>query len=116
MKIPKDLMPGDRLWYSKTEYSTVANMIDATSPYNYRWCVRSKSGHHTMWYTPAGVEVCGDTPPIIRIERIASAKPKTAKVDKDAAYLLRLSKCLSIMPSDPKRLRAIAKRLNGGAL
>lgn len=111
MKIPRDLKSGDRLWYSKTEYATVSNRIDATSPYNDLWCIRSKSGHRTMWYTASGMEVCGDTPPIIRIERITS-KPKKAKVDRDAAYLLRIHGD----PSQNKRIRAIARRLNGGAL
>ena len=72
MKIPRNLKPGDRPWYSKTEYATVSNIGWG------RWDPGDRSLHA---YTPTGRamryredngrEVCGDTPPIIRIERIA---------------------------------------------
>lgn len=127
MKIPHNLKPGDRLWYSKTECVTVG-WDRGQDPVLYEeaftegkirlWTTQGDSSWAA--YTMDGTEVDGDTPPIIRVERVTSAKPKKAKakakakVDKDAAWLLKY------FGETPPwgwgiRLRSIANRLNGGA-
>lgn len=118
MKIPRNLKPGDRLWYSKTEYATVAPgeltklVYQAATDFHVDG-IMAKVGKRSMRYRlKNGVEVQRDTPPIVRIERIASAKPKTVaqrqlaaakdhlrrkmegegkrgKVDRDAAFKKR---------------------------
>lgn len=129
MKIPRDLKPGDRLWYSKTEYSTVA-LTDAcpVSPYN-EDSVRATAanGLCMIYYLRDGREIIRDTPPIIRIERIASAKKK-GKADKAIAYRWAIRRALdALLDADQsKRIRAfndvlsvqrnperIARRLDG---
>lgn len=137
MKIPRNLKPGTTLMdrgggrWSFTGYDYNA------SPYS-QVLLRRPDG--TTCNSVGFDGRCWDDEEIaldiIRIERTASAKPKTVAQrqlaaakdhlrrkmdgegkrgngDKDAAYLMRLSKCLSIMPGDPKRLRAIARRLEG---
>lgn len=129
--IPRDLKPGDRLWYSKTECATIkdspVNYYGQPSPYD-RWGDIWALGDKTQkmyCYREDGHEVDGETPPIIRIERIASAEPQKAKVDNsqaelDAAYLLRLAKLrASAVPSGYSKyhkaqIRAIARRLQKG--
>lgn len=66
-----------------------------------------------MWYHLGdGVEIAHETKPIIRIERIASAKPKRVKVDKDAKWLRKQIECFTgFTPYGERRLRAIARRL-----
>ena len=140
MKIPRNLAYGDRLWYSKTEYATAGfNRYNDVSLYEeviqrgeqWLWATLPETGQW-LAYVPNGDEVDGDTPSIIRIERIASAKPKRAvalipdctvkpkkaKVDKDAAWLLRLSNAMNTQgaKSEARRLRAIVRRLNRGVL
>lgn len=86
MKIPTNLKPGDRLWYSKTEHATVAE-----SPNGGAWVyapdrriparILATVGEKYLNYClDDGREIFGDSPPIIRIERIASAKTKREKV------------------------------------
>lgn len=124
MKIPRDLKPGDRLWYSKTGYATVANRIGRRT---FKWVNGSINAKHgngkSMFYMQDGTEEWGDTPPIIRIERIASApaKVKRAKVDADGAWLKNLDyeedsshrKCVRFTKAQWSRIRAIARRLEG---
>ncbi len=124
MKIPKDLRPGDRLWYSMAEYATVgvdshcydsATFDSVLSPLV--WAIDQfhgdhYGGHRFIFRLSDGIAMNDMGKRIIRIERIAS-KPK--KADKDAAWLLR-----HFGNTPPcgwgKRLRTIARRLNGGAL
>lgn len=129
MKLPKDLRPGDRLYYSKTEYATVQNRLTTATPYFCDGCIRAVAPNGvTMFYaTDNGTESCNDTPPIIRIERIASAPAKKrAKVDKDAAFKKRAANFILALADTysekdhyqnkpvRKTLRAIARRLEGG--
>lgn len=136
MKIPRDLKPGTKLWYSETEYATVGWTNGDTYDHD------NQRHRDILWATsPAGTWLCYDvetgkeidrhTPPIIRIERIASApakakrdqldqkpyatlaKVKRAKVDRDAAWLRRHFGKTPPRGWD-KRIRAIARRLEGG--
>lgn len=95
MRIPADLKPGDRLYYSRTLYAVVGLKDDdgneikdyyETAAFNGRdWLWATASGNRVA-YEMDGTETDGDTPPIVRIERIAS-KPKRAKVDKWAVIV-----------------------------
>lgn len=133
MKIPRDLKPGTRLWYSKTEYATVS--IGTYTKVSYQPAndfhvagVMAVAGTREMRYRLCdGVEVARDTPPIIRIERITSAKPKVGrrecifdstvkpKADVDAKWLRDRACAIANTYGCPsyvvKRLRAIARRL-----
>lgn len=140
MKIPRDLKPGDRLWYSKTEYAIVEPSWLCPSCYDHDSIRARRLGYESadVWYLMGGHQG-GGTKKVIRIERIASAKPGKAKVDKDIAYCLKIlgtakhthlwddgtydhngghSRTLHESAADKleRRIRAIAKRLNGGAL
>lgn len=93
MKIPRNLKPGTKLWYSKTAYATVHDASNRYQPADYirGWppgvLATRKDGEDLRYNSCDGREVMGDTPPIIRIERTASApaKVKRAKVDGDDA-------------------------------
>lgn len=85
--IPRDLKPGDRLWYSRDKYAVIG---DDASWVMYR-PMKPESIH--AWddrgdgcgrrYYENGTEIDGDTPPITRIERIASASASaSAKAGK----------------------------------
>lgn len=94
MKIPRDLKPDDRLWYSETEYATVTT--DAG-----RWATgyidtRRSDGQLLIYRLRDGVEEGGDSPPIIRIERIASApaKVKRAKVSAADRLIAIAQRCI----------------------
>lgn len=127
MKIPRDLKPGDKLWYSKKEYVEVIEDTGAWPKTVYAKSLRRDMPAYMRYWLRDGAEVRFDTPPIIRIERIAS-KPKRevlipdctvkrkAKVDKDAAWLIAFVSARVPMakPHELKRIRAIARRLNGG--
>lgn len=116
MKIPRDLKPGDRLWYSETEYATVRRTKSCPSCYDNN-SIRAMAYDCIMVYMlEDGREWFQDTPPIIRIERVAS-KPAKPKRDSDAAWLRWLiERNPAIMgPYQIRRLRRIAKRLDGGA-
>lgn len=118
MKIPRDLKPGDAIVDDSgtrcvvVQYPHLSGHAGGSPYYSDGAIFTKRSEHDHCYFNPDG-RAHGSSLFAIRIERIAS-KPKRAKVDRDAAYLLRLSKCLSIMPNDPKRLRAIARRLEGG--
>lgn len=122
--IPRDLKPGDRLWYSETEYATVEKRPGHNVCYWQSGAVNAYVNGNIMYYGVDGKEEWGDTPDIIRIERIAS-KPKRAKGDRDAKLLNLVAEELSAYVAlsgrpgitfDPpkqwvRRLRAIARRL-----
>lgn len=121
--IPRDLKPGDRLWYSETEFATVCAANGNTPGMAYfeddfedqsrgLICAQTSSGTYMNYWCDTGMELEGDTPPIVRIIRKTS---KPARVDRDAAYLLWLERRDPVLlgPAQKKRLRAIARRLNG---
>jgi hypothetical protein len=118
MKIPSNLKPGDRLWYSKTEYATVRRTKSCPSCYDNN-SIRAMAYDCIMVYMlEDGREWFQDTPPIIRIERIAS-KPAKPKRDADAAWLRAIcTKECTLYPHmydrDRRMIRRIAKRLEGG--
>ena len=113
MRIPRDLKPGDRLWYSKTKYATVSvyNRGAFEFYFNTLSVHAYVGGCKGVRYTEDGREVDGDTPPITRIERIAS-KAKKVKRDGDAEFIRSI--CDFSTPAHARRLRRIAKRLEGG--
>lgn len=107
MKIPRNLKPGDVIVFSdKKRYPFVSyDMADKTGPQV-----------QTVGYW---AYLDGTVPPFkdtyaVSIERIASApaKVKRAKVDKDAAWLRRFT--VNVWPYEARRIRAIARRLEGG--
>ena len=85
MRIPKDLKPGDRLYYTKCRYVTVIEDTGAWPKTVYAKTHYDGQPGYMRYWLKDGVEVRFDTPPIIRIERIAikPAKAKRGKVDKD---------------------------------
>lgn len=128
MRIPTDLKPGDRLWYSKTEYATAAELDGELYRDDPKRIMSTKGDLLMIYDCVDGSEMWHETPPIIRIERIAS-KPKRAKVDADAKWLLSLTMVMGNKPMDDRhpadlivtltrsmrrRLRAIASRLENG--
>lgn len=148
MKIPRDLKPNDRLWYSKTEYAVVAKGAATSRVYQAAdgdakpaGIIALAGGKQMRYSIESGVELLGDTPPIIRIERIASApkKVKASAADRlidiahrcvrhvnPKAYAGELAKTkpmadcylntlLRRAVNAAKRERAIARRLDGGA-
>ena len=89
MKIPRDLKPGDRLYYSKTEYVTAAHnqsLYGDGIGCNSIWIWATiPDGSWTAYDINTGHEVDRATPPIVRIVRVTSKKPKPKpKKDKDA--------------------------------
>lgn len=109
--IPRDLKPGTKLICS--DGVTRVFMIWDDRP-NTNLPVGTEDGH---WFTRKGVSCLGDRV-VIRIERIAS-KARKAKVDKDAKWLLH-GMNVNWHPTSKEyrriynRIRAIARRLNGG--
>lgn len=120
MKLPSDLKPGTILhlrngWmriieraFPKVGAAEYYDMVENQRPMTYWVCENGKWGARRPELD------------IIRIERISS-KPKRAKVDKDAAWLRRLTDRAPIDPHTAlsgrqiRRLRAIARRLEGKA-
>lgn len=109
MKIPRNLKPGTKLWYSKTEYATAAvDLVDSLLYDEQAWrddtwiWAKDDKGNY-LAYNMDGHEVDGETPPIIRIERIASAKPKTVAQRQLAAAKDHLRRK---MEGDEKRAKA----------
>lgn len=79
MKIPRNLKPGDRLWYSETGFATVADRIEANTPYYNDGHIHSLGIRGGLYvYNTDGREFGHDTPPIIRIERMKSAPKRKA--------------------------------------
>lgn len=107
--IPGDIQPGDvlvvrdgqrRTW--KKWGADGSSECDGLAP-----AIHTPDGR--SWYEPdkAGWDV-------VAIER--KSKPNKARPDKDAAYLAWMAKRQPIIwgPAQVRRIRAIAKRLNGG--
>lgn len=125
MKIPYNLKPGDRPWYSEMEYAIVVPSEGWPTAYS-NGSIRCLANGLLMWYNlSTGIENYGDSAPITRIERVTSA-PKKARDDRDAVWMMRVfdwknASCDSerrmvvrLAPVQIGRLRAIARRLNGG--
>lgn len=131
MKIPRNLKPGDRCHLLGGGFVTVDpegyNKYSFGTGLRASGYARGYSGSLVIYRLEDGAECGGDTPPIIRIERIASAPKKPAKVDKDAAWLMShlaepvdSPEHIAIRTGTSssaynKRLRTIARRLNNGA-
>ena len=121
MKLPRDLKPGDKLWYSKTDFATVRTRPNEQTCYYDRGGVCAcNPSNSVLIYNPNGVEFSLGTPSIIRVERFTS-KPAKPKPDADAVWLRKLAKMnTGPLPSElakhaKARLRRIAKRLEGGS-
>lgn len=87
-KIPTDLKPGDKLWYSETECATVSHNPIMRGTYWQAHCGTVVQADHpdkqaggVAYALQSGREIGEDTPPIIRIERIASAPIPAPKPD-----------------------------------
>lgn len=123
--IPRDLRPGD-IGVCRDGTRSVYNGKSGFKEWPFRFD-HPRDGHYTV--SKYGLQTGKDNPQprdIIRIERIASAKPKKAKGDRDAKWLIR--EYVDPLESNAayrgprakeyirqaKRLRAIARRLEGG--
>lgn len=77
--IPRNLRPGDRLWYSETKYAEVKESPAGRWVYAKDYVYAEADGASMNYMLEDGIELMGDTPPISRIERISSAKPGKGK-------------------------------------
>lgn len=123
--IPRDLKKGDIIVDNRGIRHVCGGVQSSIELYNGR-----QNGHLFLWTQSPDIDLKNwlcegpmngrtthkeDGIFAVRIERIAS-KARKAKVDKDAAWLLRLACAMNTQGarSECKRLRAIARRLGGG--
>lgn len=133
MRIPKDLLPGDKLIVRITKrgrkYLTVTvRRSEVWKSHCYNGMIYTEDGHgRQMIYSLDGREMANDTGPVVRVVRVASkkAKPKrdeclvpdctVKKRDRDAEWLRWIAERCPVVagPAQQRRLRRIAKRLEG---
>lgn len=115
--IPRDLKPGDVIVDANNERHT-CRRVDGDSCYNSingsLWTAIDDNVSFGRWFRTNG-RPYGQRAFAVRIERIAS-KARKAMSDKDIRWLLRLACAMNTQgaKSECKRLRAIARRLDGG--
>ncbi len=99
MRIPRTLQAGDKLWYSDTEYAVAANYLSNTPYFSSGEIYTEHPQKKYMFvYNRRGAEIDGETPCIIRVERVTSHKPaKPLRQGINTSTPLRVKKALRII-------------------
>lgn len=103
MKIPKDLKPGDKLWYSQTKYATVKPTANHINCYDSD-SIRAQSEETPMYDCDIFMLADGTEYPtggsgrkIIRVERVVSKPPKAPKPKKKPVKKVKLNTAISLV-------------------
>lgn len=108
--LPEDIQPGDVLVLRDGK----RRWFDAWTSNGDCMCVGMRPGGFNADGSWWGISERHPEWDVVAIER--KAKPEKARPDKDAAYLAWMAESHPILwgPAQIRRIRAIAKRLNGG--